>query len=110
MTMTREADQLYTQLTGQPKFPVFPEGEGKFFLKVVDAQLTFASGPEDKATEVVLHQGGRDRVASESTTLRPPPPKRRSPRASEIRNPHRARKRRCAETSKTFDGARRTTS
>jgi hypothetical protein len=63
MTMTREGDQLYTQLTGQPRFPVFPEGEGKFFLKVVDAQLTFPSGSEDKAPEVVLHQGGRDQVA-----------------------------------------------
>jgi hypothetical protein len=63
LTMTREGDQLYTQLTGQSKFPVFPEGEGKFFLKVVDAQLTFPTGPEDKATEVILHQGGRDQVA-----------------------------------------------
>jgi D-alanyl-D-alanine-carboxypeptidase/D-alanyl-D-alanine-endopeptidase len=63
LTMTREGDQLYIQLTGQPKAAVFPEGEGKFFLKVVDAQLTFPTGSEDKAAEVVLHQGGRDRVA-----------------------------------------------
>jgi hypothetical protein len=63
LTISREGDQLYTQLTGQAKFPVFPEEEGKFFLKVVDAQLTFPAGAEDKAPEVVLHQGGRDRVA-----------------------------------------------
>src|SRR5215469_2127784 len=35
VTMSREGDHLYTQLTGQPKFEVFPESERKFFLKVV---------------------------------------------------------------------------
>src|SRR5258706_9470530 len=52
MTMSREGDQLFTQLSGQPKFPVFPEGDGKFFLKVVDAQLSFDSGADDKVTQV----------------------------------------------------------
>ena len=54
---------MFTQLTGQPKFPVFPEGERKFFLKVVDAQLTFNVDAQGKATEVVLHQNGRDQAA-----------------------------------------------
>jgi len=63
MTMSREGDQLYTQLTGQQKFPVFPEGEGKFFLKVVDAQLSFDADVHGKVTQVTLHQGGRDQVA-----------------------------------------------
>ena len=30
-----------TQATGQSKLEVFPESETKYFLKVVDAQLTF---------------------------------------------------------------------
>lgn len=63
ITVTREADQLYAQLTGQQKFPVFPEGEGKFFFKVVDAQLSFGVDAEGKATQVTLHQNGRDQVA-----------------------------------------------
>jgi CubicO group peptidase (beta-lactamase class C family) len=63
LRVTREGDQLYVQLTGQPKFPVFPEGEGKFFLKVVDAQLSFAGGADDPATQVTLHQNGRAQVA-----------------------------------------------
>ena len=63
ITMTREGDQMFTQLTGQPKFPVFPEGEGKFFLKVVDAQLSFDTDAKGNVTQVVLHQGGRDQVA-----------------------------------------------
>jgi serine-type D-Ala-D-Ala carboxypeptidase/endopeptidase len=63
LTISREGEQLFVQLTGQPKFPVFPEGEGKFFLKVVDAQLTFDTDTQGNVTQVVLHQGGRDQPA-----------------------------------------------
>jgi hypothetical protein len=63
MTVSREGDQLFTQLTGQPKFQLFPEGERKFFLKVVDAQLAFNTDAQGKATEAILHQNGRDTTA-----------------------------------------------
>jgi D-alanyl-D-alanine-carboxypeptidase/D-alanyl-D-alanine-endopeptidase len=63
MTMTREGDQLFTQLTGQPKFQLFPESERKFFLKVVDAQVTFDTDAQGRATQATLHQNGRDQVA-----------------------------------------------
>ncbi len=39
--MTVENDQLMTQATGQPKFPMYAEAENKDFLKVVDAQEGF---------------------------------------------------------------------
>jgi serine-type D-Ala-D-Ala carboxypeptidase/endopeptidase len=63
LTVSRTGDDLFTQLTGQPKFQVFPEGERKFFLKVVDAQLTFDADAQGKATQVTLHQNGRDITA-----------------------------------------------
>jgi CubicO group peptidase (beta-lactamase class C family) len=63
MTMSREGDRFYTQLTGQPKFEVFAESERKFFLQVVDAQLTFDVDAQGAATQVTLHQNGRDIVA-----------------------------------------------
>ncbi|HUY32117.1 MAG TPA: serine hydrolase [Pirellulales bacterium] len=63
LTCTREGERLMIQLTGQPKFEVFPESETEFFLKVVDAQLTFARDKDDQVTHVVLHQGGRDQEA-----------------------------------------------
>ena len=63
MTISREGDQLFTQLTGQQKFQIFPESERKFFLKVVDAQLTFDTDAQGKATQVTLHQNGRDIAA-----------------------------------------------
>ena len=63
MAVSRDGDQLFLQLTGQPKFQLFSEAAGKFFLKVVDAQLTFNTDAQGKATEAVLHQGGRDMTA-----------------------------------------------
>ena len=58
LTVTHEGDHLFVQATGQPKFEVFPEGEREFFYKVVDAQITFVTDDQGKATELILHQGG----------------------------------------------------
>ena len=62
--VTRENNQLFSQLTGQAAFPIFPESETVFFLKVVDAQIEF---PKDdiagKKGQLTLHQNGRDAVA-----------------------------------------------
>ena len=63
LTVTLEDGHLMTQATGQNKLEVFAESETKFFLKVVDAQLTFEKDASGKATYVTLHQGGQDRKA-----------------------------------------------
>ena len=76
ITMSVEVDQLFIQLTGQPKFEVFAETDKDFFLKVVDAQLTFETDSQGKVIDVVLHQNGRDQTAKRSETG-PPPPKER---------------------------------
>ena len=60
IVMTLEGNQLMTQATGQPKFPVFAESETKFFLKVVDAELEFVKNDKGEVTHLILHQGGRD--------------------------------------------------
>ena len=61
--MTLDGEQMMTQLSGQPKLPVFAEADGKFFLKVVDAQLEFVKDANGKVTDVILHQNGRDQKA-----------------------------------------------
>jgi CubicO group peptidase (beta-lactamase class C family) len=63
MTVTREGDHLFVQATGQQKFEAFPESDRDYFLKVVDAQITFVTGGTGRATELILHQGGRDQHA-----------------------------------------------
>ncbi len=63
LTVTREGDRLMTQATGQQKVEVFPASETEFFLKVVDARITFAKGPDGKVTSLVLRQNGREMPA-----------------------------------------------
>jgi hypothetical protein len=63
LTVSREQNQLFLQATGQPKFEIFPESERDYFLKAVDAQITFLVDAQGRATELVLHQGGRDQHA-----------------------------------------------
>jgi CubicO group peptidase (beta-lactamase class C family) len=74
ITMTAEGSHLFTQLTGQPKFEMFAESDRDFFLKVVDAQLTFESDSQGKVTDLILHQNGRNQTAKR-TEAGPPPPK-----------------------------------
>ena len=63
LTISKENDRLFVQATGQPKFEIFPESETKFFLKAVDAQLSFIKNDQDEVTQLILHQGGRDMPA-----------------------------------------------
>jgi serine-type D-Ala-D-Ala carboxypeptidase/endopeptidase len=63
ITVSREGDRLFVQLTGQPKFEVYAESDRSYFLKVVDAQITFNTDDQGQATEMILHQGGRDQTA-----------------------------------------------
>ena len=53
VVVTREAAHLFVQATGQPRFPIFAESDSTFFLRVVDAQITFS---RDGMT---LHQNGQ---------------------------------------------------
>jgi hypothetical protein len=55
--------QLMVQLTGQQAVPVYPRSETEFFSKLVNAGLTFEMDESGKVTNLVLHQGGRDRIA-----------------------------------------------
>ena len=49
-----------TQATGQGTVEIFPSSPTEFFLKVVDAQITFVKDASGAVTQLVLHQGGRD--------------------------------------------------
>jgi CubicO group peptidase (beta-lactamase class C family) len=60
VTYTLEGDQLFAQATGQKKFPLFPESESKFFMKVVDAEIEFHTGDKGTVDYLVLHQDGKD--------------------------------------------------
>ena len=53
IVITREGVHLFLQATAQPRFPIFAESDSTFFLKAVDAQITF------RPDALVLHQNGQ---------------------------------------------------
>lgn len=56
LSVTRDGDHLYAQITAQPRAEIFAENDHDFFYKVVDAQITFVVDANGRATSVVLHQ------------------------------------------------------
>jgi hypothetical protein len=59
ITVTRDGDRLLAQATGQPRFRLYASAPGEFFLRSVEARLTFERGADGSVTGLVLHQGGR---------------------------------------------------
>ncbi|MBD2753469.1 serine hydrolase [Spirosoma validum] len=60
IAITRESDHLYGQATGQPRFELFSESKNKFYLKVVEAKITFVTNEQGGVDQLILHQNGQD--------------------------------------------------
>ena len=60
ITISRKDNQIFLQATGQPEFEIFPSAENEFFLKVVEASVTFNKNENDEISSLTLHQGGQD--------------------------------------------------
>jgi hypothetical protein len=59
LDIRREGKRFRAQLTGQQPLEIFASSEHEFFLKVVDAQLTFEVDATGRASACILHQGGK---------------------------------------------------
>jgi CubicO group peptidase (beta-lactamase class C family) len=59
MTITRQGDRLFAQLTGQPRLEIFPKSETEFFWKAVAARISFVKDRGGKVVKAIHHQGGR---------------------------------------------------
>jgi hypothetical protein len=57
LKITHEGTHLFAQTTGGPKLELFAEKENEFFLKAVDAQVTFTNDT------LILHQNGMNQTA-----------------------------------------------
>jgi hypothetical protein len=62
-TVTRKEDHFFARLTGQGDVEWYPESPTKFFAKIVHAQISFITDTQGNATELVLHQNGREQHA-----------------------------------------------
>ncbi len=63
ITITRDGERMFGQLTGQPRIEFFAEGATRFFTRIVDAQMTFDVGADGRATGLTLHQNGQNTPA-----------------------------------------------
>jgi CubicO group peptidase (beta-lactamase class C family) len=61
INVTRDGSRLFfTQEPGADKFELFAEGERDFFLKVIDAQITFELSADGRTTSAIWRQAGQD--------------------------------------------------
>ncbi len=58
LVVTLENGDVFAQLAGQGRAPIFAESETKFFYRGVDAQLTFTKDASGAVTGLILHQDG----------------------------------------------------
>lgn len=59
MIVTTADDQLFAQLTAQPRHQIYPTSASKYFWKVVDAQVEFLRDDDNKVTAAQHTQNGR---------------------------------------------------
>lgn len=59
IVVTTQDNRIFAQATGQPQFEIFAENENTFFLKVVDAKVTFNKNPDGTVKSLTLFQGGQ---------------------------------------------------
>jgi CubicO group peptidase (beta-lactamase class C family) len=67
LEVTKDDDQLFAQLTGQPRFEIFPATETKFFWKAVDANAEFQIDSGGKCVGVHHVQGPNEFEAQKLT-------------------------------------------
>jgi CubicO group peptidase (beta-lactamase class C family) len=63
ITITVEDGKLMGAPTGKPKAELYPTSATEFFLKVVDARVTFVKNEQGVVTQLILHENGRNMPA-----------------------------------------------
>ena len=62
MEFRRDGEKLLTQATGQPEIEIFASSDTTFYLKVVEASVTFHRNEEGVVDHITLHQMGDHRA------------------------------------------------
>jgi hypothetical protein len=59
MVVAMEDNQLYAQLTGQERYPIFPVGDDRFVWRIVEAEIQFVKDDQGKVIKGIHTQNGR---------------------------------------------------
>jgi len=62
ITTTREGNQLFVQVTGYGRYPVYPYTDHDFFATIVPVQFTFTADKTSQATQLIRHRRGKDDI------------------------------------------------
>ena len=62
ITITKENNRLLGQGTAQPRFELFPESETKFFLKAVQAKITFVKDSKGNVIKLIVRSADGEEV------------------------------------------------
>ena len=60
LMITLEGNQLFTQASGQTKFPLFAESETKFFMKIYGVETEFIKDDKGVVTHLIHRQSGNE--------------------------------------------------
>lgn len=60
ITVYKDGSQMKAQATGQGEFEIYPRSENVFYLKVVEAEVTFNINEDGKVVSMTLLQGGQE--------------------------------------------------
>ena len=63
LAISRDGNKLYEQLTGQQPLRIYASAPNEFFLRVVDAQISFVPRADGTIASLILHQNGRNTPA-----------------------------------------------
>jgi D-alanyl-D-alanine-carboxypeptidase/D-alanyl-D-alanine-endopeptidase len=64
IAITREGSALFLQATGQDRLGLFGSGRNEFFLRAVDAGISFERDDQDHVVALILHQNGANQRAA----------------------------------------------
>ncbi|RNC86328.1 MAG: serine hydrolase [Winogradskyella sp.] len=59
IAIRHDKKQLFARATGQQEFEVYPSAENEFFLKIVEASITFNKNESGVVESLTLHQNGQ---------------------------------------------------
>lgn len=59
MNISLDGKQLFGQLTGQSKYPIYPSSKDEFNWKVVEAKVKFFQNEQGDVTHLIHYQGSR---------------------------------------------------
>jgi len=60
LKILKENNRLWVKVEGQPKLELQPLSETRYYLEMVEAEVTFLKDDSGKVTKMILQQGERD--------------------------------------------------